>query len=123
MDAKFNELAGANALISEIEKMYPNWHKFRDLAEAVQYHNENMNSKIKGLMEKVDELMGKLYPKSRIPEKDYFQYLAVICGGIGENTWDKEISMYAPNISEAVRLVEEKIESSGAAIVSIEQMD
>lgn len=122
MSAKFDELSGANALIEKIERMYPNWHKFRDLAEAIQVHTENQDNLIKGLEAKVDELMGKLHPKSRIPEKDYYQYIATITGGIGPDVWDNEMSIFAPNISEAVRLIEEGLKGD-AAIVSIQQAD
>jgi len=112
---KFNELDGANALISEIEKMYPHWGKYRDLAEAIQVKNETKNAIIKNLRATIDRLMEKMYPRSRIAEADYFQFIGLIKyeSGIVEQ------SIFAPNLSEAVRLIDEKIYGDGGELVSI----
>jgi len=123
MAIEFDELDGANALISAIEALFPRWYVYRDLAEAVRVSDETKTKRIASLQEKVDELMEKLHPKSRVAYDQYYDYLAVVAGGIGEDVWDKEVRIFAPNISEAVRLIEEKIEDSSAAIISIEQVD
>jgi len=96
----FNELEGANNLISEIEKMYPYWDKYRDLAEAIQIRNETNRSTIINLRKRIDNLMDKFYPRHKLQNEPYHQYIAIIDG--------KEVSIFAPCISEAIRLLEEK---------------
>jgi len=96
----FNELEGANNLISEIEKMYPYWDKYRDLAEAIQIRNETNRSTIINLRKRIDNLMDKFYPRHKLQNEPYHQYIAIIDG--------KEVSIFAPYISEAIRLLEEK---------------
>ena len=119
----YDELEGANALISAIEHLYPDWRKFRDLAEAVQFHNESRDKRLKALQGRVDELMEKLYPKHKEIADVLFEYLAVVTGGIGPDVWDKEIAVHAKDIGEAVRIIEGDIKDSSAAIVSIEQVN
>lgn len=52
-----------------------------------------------------------------------YHYLAVVSGGLGPNTWDKEVEVDANDIRQAVDMVESQIIESGAAIISIEQVD
>ena len=118
----FNELEGANALISAIEAMYPNWHKFKNLAEAVAFHSEHQNALIRSLRMRINELTDKIHKNFDAPYDQNYKYLAVVAGGIGPNVWDKEVSVYAPNIAWAIRLIEEKFKSD-EVIISIEQMD
>ena len=70
---QFNELEGANNLISEIEKMYPYWQKYRDLAEAIQVRNETNRNIIINLRKRIDKLMAKHYPRpgreNKMPEQ------------------------------------------------------
>jgi hypothetical protein len=96
---KFNELEGANNLISEIEEMYPYWDKYRDLAEAIKVRNETNRSIIINLRKRIDKLMNKFYPRHKLKDEPYHQYIAIVD--------NKKISIFAPCISEAIRLIEE----------------
>lgn len=119
---EFNELEGANALIQAIEAMYPNWHKFRDLAEAIQYHRESQDKVIASLRQHVDSLLNQLHKNHTAPSDQNYKYLAVIAGGRGPNTWDREVEIFAPNIGWAIHLIENKFESD-ESIISIEQVE
>ena len=96
---KFNELEGANSLLSEIEGIYPDWDKYRDLVEAIRVKNETNRNIIINLRHRIDKLMKKFYPRHRELSITYYQYIAIIDR--------KEVSMFAPCISEAIRLIEE----------------
>lgn len=113
---------GADALIEAIETMYPNWRKFRDLAEAINIHNKNRDARIKQLEKINDELRAKLYPRHNSPVSELFNYLAVVSGGIGPDVWDKEVSVYAKDIGEAVRIIDQDLPDD-AEIISIEQTE
>ena len=54
-----------------------------------------------------------------------FEYLAVAAGGIGPDTWDKEITVSGENmtIKQALDEAENKIADTDGVIVSIEQVD
>jgi hypothetical protein len=47
IDALRAELAGANAMISAIERLVPDWKNYRDLAAAAQATIENLRAEIK----------------------------------------------------------------------------
>lgn len=47
---------GAEKMIEAIERLYPNWHKFRGLAEAVQRHAETQDAVIQNLRADNDRL-------------------------------------------------------------------
>lgn len=49
------QLQGANSLITAIERLYPNWHKFRDLAEAIQWHTNSQDKVIQRLREVIQD--------------------------------------------------------------------
>ena len=51
-----------------------------------------------------------------------YNYLAVVAGGIGPDVWDKEIEVQASSIGEAVRIIEDDLQSD-AHIISIEQTE
>ena len=51
-----------------------------------------------------------------------YNYLAVVAGGIGPDVWDKEIEIQASSIGEAVRIIEDDLQSD-AHIISIEQTE
>ncbi len=113
---------GAEALIEAIETMYPNWRKFRDLAEAIYIHNKNRDARIKQLEKHNNELRVKLDPKHNDPVKQVVNYLAVVSGGIGPDVWDKEVSVFAKDIAEVVRIIDQDLPHD-AAIISIEQTE
>lgn len=54
-----------------------------------------------------------------------FEYLAIACGGIGPDTWDKEIVVSGENltIKQALEKAELAIVDTDGAIISIEQID
>lgn len=41
--------AGANLIVAELERRYPNWHRFRDVIEALDYHIAAQNGVIENL--------------------------------------------------------------------------
>jgi hypothetical protein len=88
----------------------------------VQFHNEARDNRMRALQRRVDDLMEKIYPKNKEIADVLFEYLAVVAGGIGPDVWDKEITVHAKDISEAVRIIEGDLKDSSAAIVSIEQV-
>ena len=51
-----------------------------------------------------------------------YNYLAVVAGGIGPDVWDKEIEIQASSIGEAVRIIEDDLQSD-VRIISIEQTE
>ena len=40
---------GAELIVAELERRYPNWHRFRDVIEALDVHVANQNSVIENL--------------------------------------------------------------------------
>lgn len=48
--------AGASLLVAELEKRYPNWHRFRDVIEALDVHVANQNGVIENLRHYIDSL-------------------------------------------------------------------
>ena len=50
------DLDGANTLFSAIERMYPNWHKYRDISEAISIHTSAQDSIIVRLRQDNDQL-------------------------------------------------------------------
>ena len=40
---------GATKIVEQLETRYPNWHKFRDVIEALDIHIANMTAVIKNL--------------------------------------------------------------------------
>ena len=55
----------------------------------------------------------------------YFEFLACIQGGRGDEVWDNEITVSGEDmtISQALDEVEEMISGDDASVVSIEQVD
>lgn len=54
----------------------------------------------------------------------YYRYIALIAGGIGPNTWDKEIEIQGINIKDAIINLEVRLIREGYSIenvISIEQ--
>jgi len=58
-----------------------------------------------------------------------FEYIATICGGIGPDTWDREIVVSAMNIQAALAKVQQTLDNDDTlyghdgVIVSIEQKE
>lgn len=50
-------------------------------------------------------------------------YVIRYCGGKGPETWDGEVEVKATSLREALDREEPRIQETGAAIVSIEQID
>jgi len=42
-------LAGAQVIVQELERRYPNWHKFRDIIEALDWHRDSQDKLIERL--------------------------------------------------------------------------
>ena len=114
---EYTEMANT---IQKIEQMYPEWDKFKSLPEAIKIHNRNRDLRIKCLEEEVNRLNEELDPGYNQPVERLFNYLAIIAGSIGPDVWDKETSVYAKDISEAIRIIKRDIPVD-AAIISIEQ--
>ena len=55
--------------------------------------------------------------------KTYYEYLAIICGGIGPDAWDKEMTCSAGNMLKAADYFYHRAEEIGGQVVSIEQID
>ena len=51
------------------------------------------------------------------------KFIALICGGVGPNTWESDVSAEADTIQGALKLIEPQIEESGGQIVLIGQED
>lgn len=62
-------------------------------------------------------------PNERLVRRDYYDYVALIEGGIGPDVWDKELTCAADNILDAARYFHGKAEEIGGAVISIEQYD
>ena len=45
-----------DAMFLAIEELYPNWHKFRDLAEAIRWHTKSQDIIINRLRKRVNAL-------------------------------------------------------------------
>jgi len=57
----FDELKNAKAMLREIEDMYPNWRKFRDLTEAIRWHTTAQDKVINNLREENERLRWENY--------------------------------------------------------------
>lgn len=51
---------GADLIIAELERRYPNWHRFRDVIEALDYHIAAQNGIIDNLRHDNDLLRSKI---------------------------------------------------------------
>ena len=52
-----------------------------------------------------------------------FKYLVLVVGGIGEDTWDKEVEVEASDIAEAARIAVENVKEFDGWVVEIGQVD
>ena len=52
--------AGAELIVAELERRYPNWHRFRDVIEALDHHIAAQNGVIENLRQENDSLRLKL---------------------------------------------------------------
>ena len=54
-----------------------------------------------------------------------FKYLAIAAGGIGPDTWDKEIIVEGENmtIRQALDEIESSLSDTDGAVIAIEQVD
>jgi hypothetical protein len=77
--------AGASLIVAELERRYPNWHKFRDVIEALDIHVANQNATIRGLQSDTDNLRKRLRQEGKLDD-DHWQ--CPYCGELNLNTGD-----------------------------------